>query len=151
MKAVLLALAVVFAGIQFIRPEKNSARREPGPDDISARLAPPPAVQKILERACYDCHSNGTHYPWYAEVQPIGWWLARHIKEARTHVNFSTFGTYTPRRQAVKLGELVDEVEEGRMPLRSYRILHPEARLSPAEVKALVDWADAVRDELPEH
>ena len=78
-------------------------------------------------------------------------WCQRATVWHQALLQSGSFGTYTPRRQAVKLGELVDEVEEGRMPLRSYRILHPEARLSPAEVKALVDWADAVRDELPEH
>ncbi len=151
MKVALLVVVVVLAGLQFFRPEKNFAPHGPGPDDIIAAYAPPPEVQKILQRACYDCHSNTTRYPWYAGIQPVGWWLADHIKEGKAHLNLSTFATYKPRRQAVKLGELIDEVEAGRMPLASYKLLHPEARLTPAEVKALIDWAEAARDELPEH
>jgi hypothetical protein len=151
MKAALLVVVIVLAGLQFFRPEKNLAHHGPGPDDLMVAHAPPVEVQKILQRACYDCHSNTTRYPWYAEIQPVGWWLADHIKEGKTHLNFSTFGAYKPRRQAIKLGELIDEVEEGHMPLSSYKLVHPEARLTPAEVKALIDWAEAARDELPEH
>lgn len=151
MKVALLVFAVVFAGLQFFRPAKNLAPAGPNPADLAAVHPTPPAVQTLLQRACYDCHSNTTRYPWYAEIQPVGWWLADHIKEGKAHLNFSTFGTYKPRRQAVKLGELVDEIEEGHMPLASYKLLHADARLTPAEVATLVDWADALRDELPEH
>lgn len=151
MKVALLALAVIVAALQFFRPAKNLPPPGPNPVALAATHPVPPAVQTLLQRACYDCHSNHTRYPWYAEIQPVGWWLASHVKEGKAHLNFSAFGNYPLRRQAVKLGEIVDEVEEGHMPLASYKLAHPEARLTPAEIRTLVDWADALRDELPEH
>ena len=106
-------------------------------------------MKAILERACYDCHSNHTRYPWYAEIQPLGWWLADHVKEGKAHLNFSTFGTYPAKRQTRKLEELIEEVEGGNMPLGSYKLTHTDARLTPAEIKALTDWAASVRENLP--
>jgi hypothetical protein len=147
-KTILLGLLVVASGGQFIRPAKNLSAAAPGPDHLTVLHPPPAAVQAVLERACYDCHSNHTRYPWYAEIQPVGWWLAGHIKEGKSHLNFSTFGTYPAKRQMRKLEELIDEVEGGKMPLASYRRIHADARLTPAEIKALTDWAEAVRESL---
>lgn len=148
-RSTLVGFAVLLLGAQFIRPEKNLSPLHPGPDDLTVLRPPPADVQAVLQRACFDCHSNQTRYPWYAEVQPIGWWLSNHVKEGKSHLNFSTFGSYSAKRQSRKLGELVEEVEGGHMPLWSYRLAHKDARLSPAEITALTDWADAVRDDLP--
>jgi hypothetical protein len=142
----LIGFAVLLLGSQFFRPEKNLAPGGPGPDDLTVLRPPPAEVKAVLQRACYDCHSNHTRYPWYAEVQPVAWWLANHVKEGKSHFNFSTFGTYSAKRQARKLSELLDEVEEGNMPLASYKLAHAEARLTPAEIKALMAWAAAGRD-----
>jgi len=150
LKLVLLAVAVLLVGAQFIRPAKNlSPGAAPGPDDLTVLRPPSAEVKTILARACYDCHSSHTRYPWYAEIQPIGWWLADHVKEGKAHLNFSTFGTYPAKRQSRKLEELIEEVEAGNMPLASYTWIHAGARLTPAEIKALTDWAAAVRDDLP--
>jgi hypothetical protein len=148
-KCLLGGFAVLLLGSQFFRPEKNLSPGGPGPDDLTVLRPPSAEVKAVLQRACYDCHSNHTRYPWYAEVQPIAWWLAHHVKEGKSHFNFSTFGTYSAKRQARKLGELLDEVEEGNMPFTSYKLAHAEARLTPAETKALMDWAAAGRDNLP--
>jgi hypothetical protein len=149
LKSVLLVFAVLLVGAQFIRPAKNIFPAAPGPGDLTVLRPPSPEVKAVLERACFDCHSNNTRYPWYAEIQPIGWWLADHVKEGKAHLNFSTFGTYPAKRQERKLNELMDEVEEEHMPLTSYRLVHADARLTPAEIKALTDWAAAVRENLP--
>ncbi len=149
LKSVLPVFAVLLVGAQFIRPAKNLSAAAPGPDDLTVLRPPPPEVKAVLERACYDCHSNTTRYPWYASIQPIGWWLADHVKEGKAHLNFSSFGAYPAKRQERKLNELLDEVEEGHMPLASYKLVHADARLTPAEIKALTDWAAAVRDDLP--
>jgi hypothetical protein len=149
LKIVLLAFAVLLVGAQFVRPAKNLLPGPPGPDDLTVLRPPPAEVKAILERACYDCHSNHTRYPWYAEIQPIGWWLADHVKEAKAHLNFSTFGTYPAKRQSRKLEELIEEVEAAKMPLPSYTWTHADARLTPAEIKALTDWAASVRENLP--
>lgn len=108
----------------------------------------PAGVRDLLQRACYDCHSNQTYYPWYAEIQPVGWWLAKHVKDGKEHLNFSEFGTYTVKRRVNKLEQISDEVSQQAMPLASYTWGHPKARLTPAEVKQLTDWAENLRDEI---
>jgi hypothetical protein len=108
----------------------------------------PADVQKILRRACYDCHSNATVYPWYAEIQPFGWWLTTHVNDGKRHLNFSEFGTYTLKRSVSKLEQISDEVSQHAMPLPSYTWVHSEARLTTTEIKQLTDWADALRDEI---
>jgi hypothetical protein len=147
-KKILLGLLVVLIAIQFIRQSKNLGA-VPGPSDIQVRHPATPEVQRLLATACYDCHSNRTHYPWYAGVQPVGWWLADHIKEGKEHINFSEFDQLTPKRAVRKLEQCADEVTEGGMPLTSYRLVHPEARLTDAERKTLADWFDSVRATLP--
>jgi hypothetical protein len=147
-KKILLGLLVGLVAIQFIRPARNVSTGL-GPEDISAKHPVPAPVQGLLQRACYDCHSNNTHYPWYAEVQPLGWWLTKHVNDGKRHLDFSAFGTYTPKRAGKKLAEIADEVEHREMPLKSYTWMHPEARLTAAEIKLLVDWVEALKDEIP--
>ena len=117
----LLALAALLLVIQVFRPAKNLAAAEPftGPNEITVLHPASPEVKQILAVACYDCHSNRTRYPWYAEVQPVSWWLANHIRDGKRHLNFSEFGTYNAKRQAKKLDEIVDEVKDHGMPLSS--------------------------------
>jgi hypothetical protein len=146
-KKILLGLFVVLVAIQFIRPARNVSTA-PGPQDLSAKHPVPAPVQGLLQRACYDCHSNNTHYPWYAEVQPVGWWLNQHVQDGRRHLDFSTFGTYTAKRAGKKAEEIADEVEHREMPLKSYTWMHPESRLTAEEIKLLVDWANGLRDQI---
>jgi len=146
-KKVVLVLLVLFVAAQFVRPAKNLSTAE-SPNDLAVKHAVPAEVKNLLVRACYDCHSNRTHYPWYAEVQPVGWWLAQHVKDGKEHLNFSEFGTYSVKRSVSKLEQISDEVSQHAMPLPSYTWGHPEARLTSAEVKQLTDWADALRDEI---
>ena len=148
MKPFLLVLAVVVLGIQFIRPEKNISLDPSGPDDLTVMYPPAPGVQTVLEQACFDCHSNNTRYPWYAEIQPVSWWLADHIEEGRSHFNFSAFGSYTTKKQRHKLEELMDEVRDKAMPLTSYKLVHGDARLTDAQIKAVTAWAESVHDQL---
>jgi hypothetical protein len=144
----LLALcgAAILAGIQFIRPARNQGLAA-GPDEISARWAMPEDVHRTMMAACYDCHSNHTDYPWYAGVQPVGWWLARHVNEGRRELNFSEFGRYPQRRILRKLDAIAEEVGEGGMPLSSYAWMHPTARLNPGQRKMIVQWAQALHDQ----
>ena len=140
-------LVLVLAAIQFIHPQRNLGPAG-GPDDSTSRLAVPPDVQTVLAAACYDCHSNRTRYPWYASVQPVGWWLAHHISAARGELNFSEFGTYSSKRAARKLDAIIDQVEQGDMPLRSYTWMHPAARLTAAQRKLLTGWAQMRHDKI---
>ncbi len=141
-KKLFLFLLILLVAAQFYRPTRNLSAVA-GPNDINAKHPVPPAVQGLLERACYDCHSNNTKYPWYAEVQPVRWWLDSHIKDGKRHLDFSEFGAYTAKRASRKLKQTAEQVEQGEMPLPSYTWMHPEARLTPAEVKLLADWARA--------
>lgn len=143
-KKILLGLAVLLVVAQFIRPEKNRGSVD-GPNFVGVKHPVPPAVAGVLQRACYDCHSNHTVYPCYAEVQPVGWWLAWHISNGKRHLNFSEFGTYNPRREAGKLKGIVKLVRNGAMPLPSFTWMHPEARLTPAERQLIIDWAEAAQ------
>jgi len=146
-KKILLLLFLLLVAIQFVRPARNDSAGA-GPDDISVRHPVPADVNAVLQRACYDCHSNHTRYPWYAEVQPIRWWLDSHINDGKRHLNFSAFGAYTPQRAGKKLQAVSDEVTEHTMPLKSYTWVHSDARLTPAEIKLLAGWADALQEQI---
>lgn len=141
---VLPSIAVLLMAIQFVRPARNLGEIT-GPSFIGNRHAVPAEVEKVLQRACYDCHSNRTSYPWYADVQPVGWWLEWHVRDGKKHFNFSEFGSYSAKRADHKLEELSEEVREHKMPLKSYTWMHPEARLSDTDIKLVADWAADLR------
>jgi hypothetical protein len=140
-------LGLILAGLQFFHPARNLGAVD-GPDDVLYKYAVPADVHHLLVAACYDCHSNRTRYPWYANVQPAGWWLAHHVTAGRRHLNFSEFGAYGPRQAARKLAVLSDQVDEDKMPLRSYTWMHPAARLTDEQRAKIVDWAQTLHDKL---
>ena len=146
-KIILLVLLAAFVVIQFIRPPKNVSDGNM-PNDISRKFRIPEHVQTELHNSCYDCHSNNTRYPWYAEVQPVGWLLDKDIRDAKKNLNFSEFGAYRLRRQYIKLGQIADQVSEEEMPLPNYTIMHTDAKLSPERRARLVTWANAMRDSM---
>lgn len=145
-RKLVLGLGLALIGLQFVRPAKNDSPA--GAEDLAAKYPPPPAVKQLLESACYDCHSNRTHYPWYAEVQPVGWWLAEHIKDGKRQLNFSEFTAYDPHRQAKKLLSISDEVTDRSMPLKSYTWIHRDAKLTEAQIKLLADWAESLAEKI---
>jgi Haem-binding domain len=147
LKCVSLLLLVALVAIQFVRPARNLGSAG-GPNDLMAKYTVPANVQTVLRQACYDCHSNQTKYPWYANVQPVAWWLANHVEDGKRHLNFSEFGSYSLKRAVNKLEQVSDEVEQRAMPLPSYRWGHPEARLTPEQVKLLMSWSETLRDEI---
>jgi len=150
MKRFLLILVAIFIGLQFVRPEKNVSDQAAGPNHLAVLYPPPAEVKALIERACFDCHTNNTRYPWYAQVQPVAWWINDHVQEGKEHFNFEEFGSYSIKRKIHKLEEIIEEVEEDKMPLPSYRYLHGDARLTSDEIKSLGDWVDAVLDQVSE-
>lgn len=98
-------------------------------------------MQLILDKACYDCHSNNTRYPWYANVQPVAWWLNSHVEEGKGEINFDEFLTYPAKKARHKMEEVNEMVKEGEMPLNSYTWVHKEAVLSQSEKLAIANWA----------
>jgi hypothetical protein len=139
-KKILVALLVVFVVIQFIRPTKNESTADE-PQAITKLYTVPDDVNMILIKACYDCHSNHTRYPWYFNIQPAAWWMADHIKDAKEELNFSEFGSLDLLKQAKKLRSAVKEVNDHGMPLNSYLWIHKDAILTEQESMALTTWA----------
>ena len=138
-------LLVAFIVIQFFRPAKNNSEGISS-NDISKIYAIPADVQSILKTSCYDCHSNNTVYPWYAEIQPAAWWLADHVKEGKKELNFSEFASYKISRQYRKLEEINKEIKEGEMPLELYLWIHKNSKLRDEQKLILANWVKAVMD-----
>lgn len=136
MKKVLIVLLMAFVIIQFFRIDKTNPMVNKGADFLVIKNTPE-NVAKIIKTSCYDCHSNETIYPWYSNIQPVAWFLQNHIEEGRKHLNFSNFATYTPEKQAQKLGDAADEVAGGDMPMSSYTLIHTDAHLN-MDQKSLV-------------
>lgn len=146
-KKITILFAIVLIAIQFIKPEKNIST-EAQPNDIAVAMNVPDNVNIILRKACYDCHSNTTNYPWYANIQPVAWWMADHIKEGKKELNFSEFGSFKLKRKIKKFTEIADEVTEGEMPLGSYTWIHKDAKLSKDETNLLINWANEMAAKL---
>lgn len=111
---------------------------------VEEEIPAPPELHAVLRRVCYDCHSHETRWPWYSRVAPVSWLVARDVRHARKHMNFSTWNAYDAKERGENLDEAVEEVEEGNMPLPSYRFLHRDAELSETEVALLRAFAAAV-------
>jgi hypothetical protein len=140
-------LTVALIVIQFFRPERNVSGTQ-SPSMMSNQIAMTDEIRMILQLACLDCHSNNTRCPWYAEIQPVGWWLAGHIREGRKELNFDDFGSYRPRRKFSKLRQIEEQITEGEMPLPSYTIIHKDAILSNEKKELLIAWTKELRDSL---
>ncbi len=117
--------------------------------NISNTYAVSDSVKTILTKACNDCHSNNTRYPWYAEVQPVCWWLGDHVQETKKKFNLSEFNGYRIARQYKKLKECIKEVKESGMQLPSYTIIHREVILSDVEKQTLFTWCETIRAKYP--
>jgi hypothetical protein len=147
LKKIAYILLAIFVVIQFIRPERNQSAQAQ-PFALSAKYTVPPAVDGILKKACNDCHSNNTVYPWYANIQPVAWWLADHVKEGKGELNFDEFLNYSQKKAHHKMEEVIEMVKEGEMPLNSYTIVHGDAKLSQEEKVAITDWASGVMKQI---
>jgi hypothetical protein len=132
-------LAAVLLLSQTIRIEKSNP---PVLSDIPADQS----VKLVLRRACYNCHSNETAWPWYSNVAPASWLVGSDVKEARRHLNFSEWGTYSAEKQHFKLMGIADEMKQDGMPPWYYSAIHPESRLTGAEQEKIVNWTAAVLD-----
>jgi len=144
LKYIAIGLVTVFLVGQFIRPSFTNPPVNPD-ERIEASVEVPPDVAAILKRSCSDCHTNETTYPWYSQITPVNWWLKDHVDEGRGELNFSSWGTYSPKRKAKKFEELCEQVESGAMPLPSYLWGHRDAALAPDDARLLCAWATSVR------
>ena len=146
-KKIFYALLIAFVVIQFIRPAKNTSSAEE-PKSVTKTFVVPENAEKIFEKACYDCHSNNTRYPWYNNIQPVYWWMNDHITKGKRALNFSEYGSYPLKKQAKRLKDIANEVEKDDMPLNSYTWIHKDAILTTEEKTTLLDWAHSTRQKL---
>lgn len=130
----LMGLAVALVLAQFVPVDRTNPA-------VETWVEAPAEVLAVLERACYDCHSNETVWPGYSRIAPMSWLVANHVHEGREAVNYSTWGRYSAEERAKLLEETWEEVEEGEMPLLGYSLLHSGARLSPADKALVRSWA----------
>lgn len=139
LKIAALTLGIAFVAIQFFQIDKTNAEIVQA-ETLESLVNVPPDIKIILGKACNDCHTNNTRYPWYSYVQPSGWFLKDHVEHGKEHFNMSKFATYDARKREKKLEEICEEVEAGKMPLPSYTWIHRDAVLTENEKKALCDW-----------
>ena len=144
-KQILVVLLIVFMITQFMQPARNRSGQVLH-TDISMIYDIPSNGYTLLKNACYDCHSNNTSYPWYFNIQPIGWFLARDIQNGKANLNFSEFGSISSRRQISKLQEVENRIKDGTMPLPVYQFMHPTARLTEEERRLLIEWIHKTKD-----
>jgi len=147
LKKILLGIFVVLVLAQFIRPTRNISET-PSPNHISKAYPVPADVEAIFNKACNDCHSNNTVYPWYASIQPVAGWLDHHIDEGKGELNFDEFITYKPKKAHHKLEEVNEMVKEGEMPLESYTWIHKDAKLTQEEKLIVANWTVATMDSI---
>jgi hypothetical protein len=107
-----------------------------------------PAVLEIMQRSCQDCHSEATHYPWYAYVAPVSFLIKSDVTRGRRHLNLSRWSEYPLVRKERNLSEIANQVKDHDMPLWQYTLLHPSARLSESDVNAIFRWTQAERSRL---
>jgi len=141
-KAALLFLTAAFIGIQAVPVDRSNP-------PVITDLEAPAEVKKIIRRSCYDCHSNEVQWPWYSRVAPISWLVAYDVEEGREDLNFSDWDTYANDRGMIE--EIIEEIEEGDMPLRKYLITHPNASVSKDELNLLRQWAGVSRHSHEDH
>jgi Haem-binding domain len=142
---ILIAIAIILIAMQFVQPALNESAQVLS-TDISKTVSISDSVQVILKNACYDCHSNNTNYPWYSNIQPVGWLLANHIKQGKKELNFSEYGNYSSRRQLSKMNGIANNVKDNIMPLSSYKLMHKNAQLSTNQKALLFDWVQLSKD-----
>ena len=129
-----LGAMVVFVVLQFKQPDRSNP-------PVVSEVDAPPEVARILERSCYNCHSNRTAWPWYAYVAPVSWWVADHVEEGRGDLNFTDWPMLDFEAIEHSLHDIDKQVSSGEMPLPQYLWLHPEARLSDDDKATVLEWA----------
>ncbi|HVB79794.1 MAG TPA: heme-binding domain-containing protein [Candidatus Binataceae bacterium] len=138
------ALATLIAfGVAVLAAQLITVERVNPPTSLGSPLAPPAQIEALLTRACYDCHSNQTRWPWYSHIAPVSWLVARDVALGRKELNFSEWGSYYPQTRRRKLQWIGRVLREGSMPPWAYRLMHPRARLTGAERATLERWVES--------
>ena len=147
LRYILYAIIAIFFLIQFI-PSDLPANDEDVSNDLIHVENPPNEVAVILKKACYDCHSNQTRYPWYSYVAPISWLVSSDTKVGRGELNLSDWAELSKRKKIKTLTDISEEVEKRNMPLKVYTVIHRDAILSDEEIKTISDWTKNVSNQI---
>jgi hypothetical protein len=138
-----LFLFLIFLVIQFIQPMPNiSTGLEQ--NDISHAYAVPDAIHRTLTEKCYDCHSNHTRYAWYFRIQPLGWWLAAHVYEGKSQLNFSEFRAYRDEEARDKLSKIATIMSSGSDHLKNYSLFGPADEVSVEDMQVVQSWVSTL-------
>jgi hypothetical protein len=140
---IVFAVILVLAAIQLFQPDRTNPPVDPKMT-FETVARPSPAVWSIINRACRDCHTNSTVWPWYSRLAPASWLVASDVQEGREHLNFSEWGRLGPEMSKEKLKQVCSEVREGDMPLWQYALIHSQARLSQADKDALCNASNLI-------
>ncbi|MEZ5199553.1 MAG: heme-binding domain-containing protein [Bacteroidales bacterium] len=146
----LLIIGLIFLVLQFIPsgiPENNPVAGQ----GIFEVAQVPGDVQAILEKACFDCHSQQVTFPWYSYVAPASWLVARDVNVGRANLDFGKWGELSKRKQLQLLDEINDEVSSGTMPMVIYTFMHSEAKLTQEERESIVNWAEQFAEQVLEN
>ena len=133
--------------IQFFPVTLNESDTVPQ-SDFMVENQVPATIKNRLQVSCYDCHSNNTDYPWYSKIQPAAWYLEDHIQEGKDELNFNEWAEYSDRRKNSKLRSIISQIEEDKMPLDSYTLIHKDAILSDEDKRVIIDYMTALKDSL---
>lgn len=137
-KHILFVAVVVFLLAQLAQPDRSVPYADPSQDMLEITAAPG-SIKTLVTGACYDCHSNTTNYPWYANITPVNFWLQHHIDEGREVLNFSRWDQYANTEAATESGE---SIAEGEMPPQNYAFIHGHGKLTPVQREELTAWFD---------
>ena len=143
-RTIRIILGMLVAGLvvaQFFQPDRNLGEIDRGVDLVNSTIVPE-EVALLLKSSCYDCHSNHTKYPWYSKISPVSWFLEDHIREGKEALNFSQWASLEKNEKIGKLADICDEIDSGSMPLKSYLLIHGDAKLTLAELESLCVWTE---------
>ncbi len=140
---VVLAAAIVLASL-LTPPHRSQSAGAP----VFSGAQISPEIFTVIQRSCWDCHSEATVYPWYSYIAPVSWLVENDVSRGREHLNLSKWSEYSVLRRERCLSEIANQVRDGEMPLPKYTLIHRGARLSPADVDAIFQWTQAERARL---
>jgi hypothetical protein len=144
----LAAVVLVAAALSLVHPWGNMRSDSSEGAAILAGANPPDEVRNLLSKKCGDCHSNNTQWPLYSRVAPASWFVEHDVHQGREHLNLSLWEQYSIDSRIDLLAKMGSEIRQGKMPLKQYLLLHPEARLSDSERKLIQDWTKIERRRL---
>jgi len=143
LKLSLITLVALVVAAQVVRPARTNPPVDPQ-KEITAHMQVDPAVMATLSRACNDCHSNRTEWPWYSNVAPVSWLVAHDVNDGREELNFSEWGASKEKEPGKLLGKICSEMTEGKMPMTTYTLIHPQAKLTREEVQNVCRWTNSI-------